>query len=130
MYDGDDVPLISILASHFQKFLGRPRYMYIIWFLLIPDVYHTTFDWPTNPEVVSRLQEVTGNTEEDVVNRLVEYHRHIAEIIRCYDIVHKTVNADQPKADVFSQGETLIAVHRFLVLDSDMVRCNFYWASH
>ena len=45
-----------------------------------------------------------GNTEEEIVNRLVNYHRYIDGIQRCYSTVVKTINADQPKADVFAQG--------------------------
>lgn len=68
------------------------------------DIYHTTFDWPPNGEIQNRLEETPGYTEEDMVNKLIEYHRHIDEILECYKKVVKTVNADQPKADVFSQG--------------------------
>ncbi|KAK7496967.1 hypothetical protein BaRGS_00011703 [Batillaria attramentaria] len=68
------------------------------------DVYHTTFDWPSaNAELVSRLVEVPGQSEPEMVARLVEYHRHIDSILRCYSAAIKTINADQPKADVFSQ---------------------------
>ena len=67
-------------------------------------MYHTTFDWPTSPVVQARLEEVVGNTEEEIVNRLVNYHRYIDGIQRCYSTVVKTINADQPKADVFAQG--------------------------
>ncbi|XP_005108850.1 adenylate kinase 8 [Aplysia californica] len=68
------------------------------------DVYHTTFDWPGNPEVQERLEEPEGLSEEAMVNKLVLYHRHIDGILRCYDQVVRTVNADQPKADVYSQA--------------------------
>lgn len=67
------------------------------------DIYHTTFDWPPNAEIQTRLEETPGYTEEDMVNKLIEYHRHIDEIEECYRKVIKKVNADQPKADVFSQ---------------------------
>ena len=72
------------------------------------DVYHTTFDWPGNPEVQERLEEPEGQSEEAMVQRLVLYHRHLHGILRCFGQVVKTVNADQPKADVFSQGETQV----------------------
>jgi len=68
------------------------------------DVYHTTFDWPGNPEVQERLEEPAGLSEEAVVKRLVLYHRHLHGILRCYEQVTRTINADQPKADVFSQA--------------------------
>ena len=47
---------------------------------------------------------VAGNSEEEIVNKLVDYHRHIEGIMTSFTAVHKIVNADQPKADVFSQG--------------------------
>lgn len=39
-----------------------------------------------------------------MVNKLIEYHRHIDGILTCFNTVTKPINADQPKADVFSQG--------------------------
>ena len=68
------------------------------------DVYHTTFDWPTSSEVADRLETVAGNSEEEILNKLVNYHRHVEGIVTSFSSVHKIVNADQPKADVFSQG--------------------------
>jgi adenylate kinase len=67
------------------------------------DVYHTTFDMPSNSEVAGRLEEPAGNSEEEVVEALVQYHRDIQGLLLCYHD-HKLINADQPKADVFSQG--------------------------
>ena len=72
------------------------------------DVYHTTFDWPTNSEVEKRLQPVEGYSEDELVDQLVVYHRHLDGIKQCYSSMSKTVNADQPKADVFSQGTIVI----------------------
>jgi len=68
------------------------------------DVYHTTFDWPGNPEVQERLEEPAGLSEEEIVKQLVVYHRHIDGIVRCYSQSVRNINADQPKADVFSQA--------------------------
>ncbi|KAK3087522.1 hypothetical protein FSP39_006998 [Pinctada imbricata] len=67
------------------------------------DIYHTTFDWPPQPEIQGRLEEGSGYSEEEMVDSLVEYHRHIDDIVACYGKVIKVINADQPKADVFSQ---------------------------
>ncbi|CAH1787369.1 unnamed protein product [Owenia fusiformis] len=72
------------------------------------DVYHTTFDYPSDQEIIERLKPVAENTEEVLVNKLVVYHRHIEGIIDTYNVVHKTINADQPKADVFSQAFTFL----------------------
>ncbi|KAJ8299873.1 hypothetical protein KUTeg_021392 [Tegillarca granosa] len=38
------------------------------------DIYHTTFDWPPNIDIQNRCEEVPGYTEEDMVNKLIEYH--------------------------------------------------------
>ncbi|XP_070532328.1 adenylate kinase 8-like [Ptychodera flava] len=73
------------------------------------NVYHTTFDWPASPDIVNRLAEPDNNSEEAMVNRLVVYHRHIDGILSCYEKVHKRINADQPKADVFSQAWTFLS---------------------
>uniref|UniRef100_A0A0B6ZSC5 Nucleoside-diphosphate kinase n=1 Tax=Arion vulgaris TaxID=1028688 RepID=A0A0B6ZSC5_9EUPU len=67
------------------------------------EVYHTTFDYPGNPEVQERLVAPKGISEIEMVSEMVIYHRHIDGILRCYDNVTKRINADQPKADVFSQ---------------------------
>ncbi|WAR01696.1 KAD8-like protein [Mya arenaria] len=73
------------------------------------DIYHTTFDWPSNPDIQGRLKEVEGYTEEDMINKLIVYHRHFDGIADCYKKCSKTINADQPKADVFSQVYTFLS---------------------
>ncbi|XP_071947140.1 adenylate kinase 8-like [Antedon mediterranea] len=80
------------------------------------DVYHTTFDYPSNSEVEKRLVEPPeGCTEAEMTQRLVLYHRHIDGLRRCYHKFTKVINADQPKADVFSQVITaLSSKHRSL----------------
>ncbi|KAK3611802.1 hypothetical protein CHS0354_040470 [Potamilus streckersoni] len=72
------------------------------------DIYHTTFDWPTNSDLQNRLQEEPGYHEDDMIMKLTEYHRHISDILACFSKVTKTINADQPKADVFSQVFTFL----------------------
>ena len=71
------------------------------------EIYHITFDWPSNPDIAERLQLVPGNFEEDVVDRLIVYHRNIDGITEAYKRVMKVINADQPKADVFSEGQSI-----------------------
>ncbi|XP_033099160.1 adenylate kinase 8-like [Anneissia japonica] len=80
------------------------------------DVYHTTFDYPSNPEVEKRLIEPPeGCTEDEMTERLVLYHRHADGLKQCYQKFAKTINADQPKADVFSQVMTALSTkHRSL----------------
>lgn len=64
---------------------------------------------PSSSEVASRLVEPTSSSEHEVVEQLVTFHRHIDGIKACYDHVTKVINADQPKADVFSQGCILLS---------------------
>ena len=72
--------------------------------LLSTDVYHVTFDTPTDIEVFKRLKMPPGCDEKSLVARLVVYHRHVEGIVECYKKISTNINADQPKADVFSQG--------------------------
>ncbi|XP_074646673.1 adenylate kinase 8-like isoform X2 [Tubulanus polymorphus] len=76
------------------------------------DVYHVSFDWPTSAEVVERLEEEVGNNEEELVEKLMVYHRHIEGIVDCFQKSTKFINADQPKSDVFSQVITFLQSQR------------------
>lgn len=67
------------------------------------DVYHSTFDPPADPSVVQRLVPDPKSSEKAMIERLMEYHRHIDGILTCHEKIYKSVNVDQPKADVFSQ---------------------------
>jgi len=44
-----------------------------------------------------------NNTEQDIINRLIVYHRHIDGVQSCFQASLKTINVDQPKGDVFNQ---------------------------
>jgi len=88
------------------------------------DIYHSTFDWPSSASVAARLEKAAGTSEEEMVCRLVTHHRNIAGIRSCYEHVLKVINADQPKADVFSQGILqpclkTVSVHRTVTLQSE-----------
>ncbi|XP_044875440.1 adenylate kinase 8-like [Mauremys mutica] len=72
------------------------------------EVYHTTFDWPTDPTVEQRLVQPDGCSEQATAKRLLEYHRNIQGIFQSYRGNLRTVNADQPCADVFSQVLTFV----------------------
>ncbi|CAE1276276.1 adk [Acanthosepion pharaonis] len=66
-------------------------------------IYHTTFDWPANLEIQRNLVTIPGCSEPEMVRQLLKYHRTIDEIIFCFQHITKKINADQPKADIFSQ---------------------------
>lgn len=72
------------------------------------NIYHVTFDWPSSIEIASRLEESPGSSDTEVAERLIIYHRNIDGIKSCYQHVLKTINADQPKADVFSHVMTFV----------------------
>ncbi|XP_075434869.1 adenylate kinase 8 isoform X2 [Ascaphus truei] len=72
------------------------------------EVYHTTFDWPDDPEVQINLVEPEGISEEETGQRLLEYHRNIPGILRTFTKICKKINADQPCMDVFSQVLTFV----------------------
>lgn len=72
------------------------------------EVYHTTFDWPDDPEVQKNLVEAEGISEEETGQKLLEYHRNVDGILRTFSKIHKKINADQPCMDVFSQVLTFV----------------------
>ncbi|KAG9471258.1 hypothetical protein GDO78_015331 [Eleutherodactylus coqui] len=72
------------------------------------EVYHTTFDWPEDPEVQKNLVEPAGISEEETGRRLLEYRRNIPGILCAFSKIYKKINADQPCMDVFSQVLTFV----------------------
>nr|XP_056716143.1 adenylate kinase 8 [Euleptes europaea] len=67
------------------------------------EVYHTTFDWPSDDMVVRNLKAPEGISEVETTRRLLKYHRNFPGILQSYEKPMKLINADQPCADVFSQ---------------------------
>ncbi|XP_043842996.1 adenylate kinase 8 [Dromiciops gliroides] len=72
------------------------------------EVYHTTFDWPSEPEVQNRLRAPLGISEEETAKRLMEYHRNINRILPSYPKILKVISSDQPCVDVFYQALTYV----------------------
>ncbi|CAJ0940440.1 unnamed protein product [Ranitomeya imitator] len=72
------------------------------------EIYHTTFDWPEDPEVQRNLVEPAGISEHETGKRLLEYQRNMPGILRAFPKIHKKINADQPCMDVFSQVLTFV----------------------
>ncbi|NWT86935.1 KAD8 kinase, partial [Lanius ludovicianus] len=64
------------------------------------EVFHTTFNWPSDPLVQQRLVEPEDLSEQEVSRKLLEYHRKFPEIFHIYQKVLKSINADQPSVDV------------------------------
>jgi len=68
------------------------------------DVYHTTFDWPDDPDVQERLVHDDGALIPGSMSvKMEEYARNIEGVLASYSTVCKMINADQPKADVLNQ---------------------------
>ncbi|NXI57340.1 KAD8 kinase, partial [Chloroceryle aenea] len=73
-----------------------------LWVLLslAPEVYHTTFDWPSDLLVQQRLVIPGDLSEHETSKKLLEYHRNFPEVFQIYKKVLKSINADQPSMDV------------------------------
>ncbi|NXW10024.1 KAD8 kinase, partial [Fregetta grallaria] len=63
-------------------------------------VYHTTFDWPSDPLVQQRLVKPEDLSEQEMSKKLLEYHRNFPGVFQIYQKVLKSINADQPSMDV------------------------------
>uniref|UniRef100_A0A8C6MZD4 Adenylate kinase 8 n=1 Tax=Mus spicilegus TaxID=10103 RepID=A0A8C6MZD4_MUSSI len=72
------------------------------------EIYHTTFDWPPEPEIQNRLIQPEGISEIETAKKLLEYHRHIIRILPSYPKILKTISSDQPCVDVFYQALTYV----------------------
>ncbi|NWV10100.1 KAD8 kinase, partial [Ptilonorhynchus violaceus] len=68
--------------------------------VFLVEVFHTTFDWPSDPLVQQRLVKPEDLSEQEVSKKLLEYHRNFPEIFHVYQKVLKSINADQPSVDV------------------------------
>ncbi|NXM45567.1 KAD8 kinase, partial [Gymnorhina tibicen] len=68
--------------------------------VFLVEVFHTTFDWPSDPLVQQRLVKPEDLSEQEVSKKLLEYHRTFPEIFHIYQKVLKSINADQPSVDV------------------------------
>ncbi|XP_004713376.1 adenylate kinase 8 [Echinops telfairi] len=72
------------------------------------EIYHTTFDWPPEPEVQNRLMAPEGISELETARKLLDYHRNIVKIIPSYPKILKVISSDQPCVDVFYQALTYV----------------------
>ncbi|CAH6788808.1 Ak8 [Phodopus roborovskii] len=72
------------------------------------EIYHTTFDWPPEPDIQNRLIEPEGISEIETAKKLLEYHRNIIRILPSYPKILKNISADQPCVDVFYQALTYV----------------------
>ncbi|XP_027946378.1 adenylate kinase 8 isoform X1 [Eumetopias jubatus] len=72
------------------------------------EIYHTTFDWPSESEIQNRLIVPGGISELETARKLLEYHRNIIRILPAYPKILKVINADQPCVDVFYQALTYV----------------------
>ncbi|XP_043914567.1 adenylate kinase 8 isoform X2 [Protopterus annectens] len=72
------------------------------------DVYHTTFEWPSDPNVQKQLVKPDNISEKETAKELLAYRRHYHGIFNTYNNICKTINADQPCIDVFSQVLTYV----------------------
>ncbi|OXB73491.1 UNVERIFIED_CONTAM: hypothetical protein H355_012458, partial [Colinus virginianus] len=74
---------------------------------LTEEVYHTTFDWPSDVQIQQRLVK-PDQSEEEMSKQLLEYHRNFPGVFQIYQKVLRSINADQPCVDVISQALTYV----------------------
>ncbi|XP_051749819.1 adenylate kinase 8 isoform X3 [Ctenopharyngodon idella] len=68
------------------------------------DVYHVTFMWPEREEVAQRLETPRIMMPADLIaKKLQKYHTEAHALKQTYHSCLKTISADQPHIDVFSQ---------------------------
>ncbi|KFP84852.1 Adenylate kinase 8, partial [Acanthisitta chloris] len=79
---------------------------------LTQEVYHTAFEWPSDPLVQQRLVEPEDLSEQEVATKMLEYHRNFPDIFQNYQKVLKSINVDQPSIDVLSQVLTFVQTRR------------------
>nr|XP_051691323.1 adenylate kinase 8 isoform X3 [Oryctolagus cuniculus] len=75
------------------------------------EIYHTTFDWPPEPETQNRLVIPEGISELETARKLLEYHRNVIRILPSYPGILKAISADQPCVDIFYQALTYVQTH-------------------
>ncbi|NXC45724.1 KAD8 kinase, partial [Penelope pileata] len=75
---------------------------------LTEEVYHTTFDWPSDLLIQQRLVKPEGLSEEEMSKKLLEYHRNFPGVFQIYKKILRSINADQPCVDVISQALTYV----------------------
>ena len=74
------------------------------------NIYHITFDYPSDLDVEKRLlAPAECDNEHYLVNKLVSYHRNAVALESAYEPFMNHVNADQPKADVLTQIVSIIS---------------------
>uniref|UniRef100_A0A671NZK4 Adenylate kinase 8 n=1 Tax=Sinocyclocheilus anshuiensis TaxID=1608454 RepID=A0A671NZK4_9TELE len=70
------------------------------------DVYHVTFMWPESEEVAQRLETPSTLMPANLIaKKLQKFHTEAHAVKRTFHSCLKTINADQPHVDVFSQGK-------------------------
>ncbi|XP_054076511.1 adenylate kinase 8 isoform X1 [Rissa tridactyla] len=72
------------------------------------EVYHTTFNWPSDLLVQQRLVEPEDLSEQEISKKLLEYHRNFPGVFQIYQKVLRSINADQPSVDVLARVLTYV----------------------
>ncbi|XP_075255020.1 adenylate kinase 8-like [Convolutriloba macropyga] len=74
------------------------------------NIYHITFDYPSDVDTEKRLISPPNCEKEDyLVDQLIKYHRNSGALETSYEPFFSQVNADQPKADVMMQVVNIIS---------------------
>ncbi|XP_076003678.1 adenylate kinase 8 [Genypterus blacodes] len=68
------------------------------------DIYHQTFICPTDQTVAQRLEEGRSLSDKQLLADLQHYRCEVTGLSSAYQHVLKTINADQPHADIYQQA--------------------------
>jgi adenylate kinase len=71
-------------------------------------IYHLQFDPPDQPEVASRLEQRSDDTEGKVQTRLRAFYAHVKSINSHYAAIISLVDGNRPKQDVFADVASII----------------------
>lgn len=76
------------------------------------DVYHQTFIWQVDDDVVQRLAKGLGLSEKQHLAQLQLFRCEVTGLMSAYQHVLKIINSDQPHADVSQQALAFVKTHR------------------
>ncbi|KAF7641732.1 hypothetical protein LDENG_00273660 [Lucifuga dentata] len=75
---------------------------------LTGDIYHQTFVQPTDQTVAQRLEKGRSQSKKQQLADLQHYRCEVTGLSSAYQHVLKTINADQPPADVYQQAKAFV----------------------
>lgn len=89
--------------SHYNQLCLSPSHFSMYDASCMHAVFALSFQWLIAVATFDLIGHWLSSKELPISHRLA-LCRHIDGILMCFEKIHKSINVDQPKADVFSQG--------------------------